>query len=230
MERADATEWPQRRHRGASPEPDVREYLKTSAPRDLARRPRQLLSHSGSKCPPQGHMRFPRRYPSRLRVPTARDHMAAASRAAPPTSRDLRDCVRLPSRRPMLGGWPKAGGLSLHHLQPDGQHPLDGLPDPCAAPYANYDLMLEFMNVRTARVAFAAGGGRLHEDFQEPVRYLDIRHLPQDASAASISGPTARRMRSPRAACASRRHGLAFSTVGLRGCRHILSALHSGWW
>jgi hypothetical protein len=76
---------------------------------------------------------------------------------------------------PMLARLAEAGGLALRIFNRDGQRILwTRRPDPAAAPDANYDLMLEFMNARNGgEWASLPAVGVYTKDFRELCRYLE---------------------------------------------------------
>jgi Thioredoxin len=76
---------------------------------------------------------------------------------------------------PMLARLAEAGGLALRVFNRDGQRILwQRRPDPAAAPDANWDLMLEFMNVKDGgEWASLPAVGVYTKDFQLLCRYLE---------------------------------------------------------
>ena len=76
---------------------------------------------------------------------------------------------------PVLARLAEAGGLEMRIFNRDGQRILwTRRPDPAAAPDANYDLMLEFMNVKNGGYwASVPAVGVFTEDFKELARYLE---------------------------------------------------------
>jgi hypothetical protein len=76
---------------------------------------------------------------------------------------------------PMLARLAEAGGLHMRIFNRDGQRILwTRRPDPAAAPDANYDLMLEFMNVKNGgEWASLPAVGVYTKDFRELCRYLE---------------------------------------------------------
>jgi hypothetical protein len=76
---------------------------------------------------------------------------------------------------PMLSRLAEAGGLALRIFNRDGQRILwQRRPDPAAAPDANWDLMLEFMNVKDGgEWASLPAVGVYSKDFQLLCRYLE---------------------------------------------------------
>jgi hypothetical protein len=76
---------------------------------------------------------------------------------------------------PMLARLAEAGGLALRIFDRDGQRILwQRRPDPAAAPDANWDLMLEFMNVKDGgEWASLPAVGVYTKDFQLLCRYLE---------------------------------------------------------
>ena len=76
---------------------------------------------------------------------------------------------------PMLARLAEAGGLALRIFNRDGQRILwTRRPDPAAAPDANYDLMLELMNVKDGgEWASVPAVGVYTKDFQLLCRYLE---------------------------------------------------------
>lgn len=76
---------------------------------------------------------------------------------------------------PMLARLAEAGGLQMRIFNRDGQRILwTRRPDPAAAPDANYDLMLEFMNVKNGgEWASLPAVGVYTKDFRELCRYLE---------------------------------------------------------
>jgi hypothetical protein len=76
---------------------------------------------------------------------------------------------------PMLARLAEAGGLALRIFNRDGQRILwTRRPDPAAAPDANYDLMLEFMNAKDGgEWASVPAVGVYAKDFQLLCRYLE---------------------------------------------------------
>jgi Thioredoxin len=76
---------------------------------------------------------------------------------------------------PMLARLAEAGGLALRIFNRDGQRILwTRRPDPAAAPDANYDLMLELMNVKDGgEWASVPAVGVYTNDFQLLCRYLE---------------------------------------------------------
>jgi hypothetical protein len=126
---------------------------------------------------------FRERY-ARLRLA---DHQAAAIRwlAAQPggpanilvISEDWSsDCRR---DVPMLARLAEAGGLALRIFNRDGRRILwQRRPDPAAAPDANWDLMLEFMNAKDGgEWASLPAVGVYTKDFRELCRYLEYPRM-----------------------------------------------------
>jgi hypothetical protein len=76
---------------------------------------------------------------------------------------------------PVLARLAEAGGLEMRIFNRDGQRILwTRRPDPAAAPDANYDLMLEFMNVKNAGYwASVPAVGVYTRDFRELCRYIE---------------------------------------------------------
>jgi hypothetical protein len=76
---------------------------------------------------------------------------------------------------PVLARLAEAGGLEMRIFNRDGQRILwTRRPDPAAAPDANYDLMLEFMNVKNDGYwASVPAVGVYTRDFQELARYIE---------------------------------------------------------
>lgn len=76
---------------------------------------------------------------------------------------------------PMLARLAEAGGLALRIFNRDGQRVLwQRRPDPAAAPDANWDLMLEFMNVKNGgEWASLPAVGVYSKDFRLLCRYLE---------------------------------------------------------
>lgn len=76
---------------------------------------------------------------------------------------------------PMLARLAEAGGLALRIFNRDGRRILwQRRPDPAAAPDANYDLMLEFMNAKDGgEWASLPAVGVYTKDFRELCRYLE---------------------------------------------------------
>ena len=76
---------------------------------------------------------------------------------------------------PMLARLAEAGGLALRIFNRDGQRILwQRRPDPAAAPDANWDLMLEFMNAKDGgEWASLPAVGVFAKDFQLLCRYLE---------------------------------------------------------
>jgi Thioredoxin len=76
---------------------------------------------------------------------------------------------------PMLARLAEAGGLALRIFNRDGQRILwQRRPDPAAAPDANWDLMLEFMNVKDGgEWASLPAVGVYTKDFALLCRYLE---------------------------------------------------------
>ncbi len=76
---------------------------------------------------------------------------------------------------PMLARLAEAGGLALRIFNRDGQRILwQRRPDPAAAPDANHDLMLEFMNAKDGgEWASLPAVGVYTKDFRELCRYLE---------------------------------------------------------
>jgi hypothetical protein len=76
---------------------------------------------------------------------------------------------------PMLARLAEAGGLEMRIFNRDGQRILwTRRPDPAAAPDANYDLMLEFMNVKNDGYwASVPAVGLYTRDFCELCRYIE---------------------------------------------------------
>jgi hypothetical protein len=76
---------------------------------------------------------------------------------------------------PVLARLAEAGGLEMRIFNRDGQRILwTRRPDPAAAPDANYDLMLEFMNVKNGGYwASVPAVGVYTSDFQELCRYIE---------------------------------------------------------
>jgi hypothetical protein len=76
---------------------------------------------------------------------------------------------------PMLARLAEAGGLALRIFDRDGQRILwQRRPDPATAPDANWDLMLEFMNVKDGgEWASLPAVGVYTKDFQLLCRYLE---------------------------------------------------------
>jgi len=76
---------------------------------------------------------------------------------------------------PMLARLAEAGGLALRIFNRDGQRVLwQRRPDPAAAPDANWDLMLEFMNVKDGgEWASLPAVGVYSKDFRLLCRYLE---------------------------------------------------------
>jgi Thioredoxin len=84
---------------------------------------------------------------------------------------------------PMLARLAEAGGLQMRIFKRDGQRILwTRRPDPAAAPDANYDLMLEFMNVKNGgEWASLPAVGVYTKDFRELCRYLEYPSIyPKD--------------------------------------------------
>ena len=77
---------------------------------------------------------------------------------------------------PMLARLAEAGGLALRIFNRDGQRILwQRRPDPAAAPDANWDLMLEFMNVKDGgEWASLPAVGVYTKDFRLLCRYLEF--------------------------------------------------------
>jgi len=77
---------------------------------------------------------------------------------------------------PMLARLAEAGGLELRIFNRDGQKVLGTRrPDPAAAPDANCDLMLEFMNKKNdAEWASLPVAAVFTKDFQELCRYIEF--------------------------------------------------------
>jgi hypothetical protein len=75
----------------------------------------------------------------------------------------------------MLARLAEAGGLQMRIFNRDGQRILwTRRPDPAAAPDANYDLMLEFMNVKNGgEWASLPAVGVYSKDFRELCRYVE---------------------------------------------------------
>ena len=76
---------------------------------------------------------------------------------------------------PMLARLAEAGGLALRIFNRDGKRILwQRRPDPAAAPDANWDLMLEFMNAKDGgEWASLPAVGVYTKDFQPLCRYLE---------------------------------------------------------
>ena len=76
---------------------------------------------------------------------------------------------------PVLARLAEAGGLEMRIFNRDGQRILwTRRPDPAAAPDANYDLMLEFMNVKNDGYwASVPAVGIYTSDFKELARYIE---------------------------------------------------------
>jgi hypothetical protein len=76
---------------------------------------------------------------------------------------------------PMLARLAEAGGLALRIFNRDGRRILwTRRPDPAAAPDANWDLMLEFMNVKDGgEWASLPAVGVYTKDFRELCRYIE---------------------------------------------------------
>jgi Thioredoxin len=76
---------------------------------------------------------------------------------------------------PVLARLAEAGGLEMRIFNRDGQRILwTRRPDPAAAPDANYDLMLEFMNVKNGGYwASVPAVGVYTRDFRELARYIE---------------------------------------------------------
>jgi len=76
---------------------------------------------------------------------------------------------------PMLARLAEAGGLALRIFNRDGRRILwTRRPDPAAAPDANWDLMLEFMNAKDGgEWASLPAVGVYTKDFRELCRYLE---------------------------------------------------------
>ena len=76
---------------------------------------------------------------------------------------------------PMLARLAEAGGLQMRIFNRDAQRILwTRRPDPAAAPDANYDLMLEFMNVKNGgEWASLPAVGVYSKDFRELCRYIE---------------------------------------------------------
>jgi hypothetical protein len=76
---------------------------------------------------------------------------------------------------PVLARLAEAGGLEMRIFNRDGQRILwTRRPDPAAAPDANYDLMLEFMNVKNDGYwASVPAVGVYTSDFKELARYIE---------------------------------------------------------
>jgi hypothetical protein len=77
---------------------------------------------------------------------------------------------------PMLARLAEAGGLQMRIFNRDGQRILwTRRPDAAAAPDANYDLMLEFMNAKDGgEWASLPAVGVYTKDFQQLCRYLEF--------------------------------------------------------
>ena len=80
---------------------------------------------------------------------------------------------------PVLARLAEAGGLEMRIFNRDGQRILwTRRPDPAAAPDANYDLMLEFMNVKNGGYwASVPAVGVYTSDFKELARYIEYPSL-----------------------------------------------------
>jgi len=76
---------------------------------------------------------------------------------------------------PMLARLAEAGGLALRIFNRDGRRILwSRRPDPAAAPDANWDLMLEFMNAKAGgEWASLPAVGVYTRDFRELCRYIE---------------------------------------------------------
>jgi hypothetical protein len=76
---------------------------------------------------------------------------------------------------PVLARLAEAGGLEMRIFNRDGRRILwTRRPDPAAAPDANYDLMLEFMNVKNDGYwASVPAVGVYTSDFRELCRYIE---------------------------------------------------------
>ena len=76
---------------------------------------------------------------------------------------------------PMLARLAEAGGLALRVFNRDGRRILwQRRPDPAAAPDANYDLMLEFMNKKDGGEWASLPVAAVYtKDFQELCRYIE---------------------------------------------------------
>ena len=76
---------------------------------------------------------------------------------------------------PMLARLAEAGHLQMRIFNRDGQRILwTRRPDPAAAPDANYDLMLEFLNVKNGgEWASLPAVGLYTKDFRELCRYIE---------------------------------------------------------
>jgi thioredoxin family protein len=105
---------------------------------------------------------------------------------------------------PVLARLAEAGGLEMRIFNRDGQRILwTRRPDPAAAPDANYDLMLEFMNVKgDGEWASVPAVGVYTRDFQELCRYIEypsiyhkdrIRGYQQAARAGESDAQAAER-------------------------------------
>jgi hypothetical protein len=82
---------------------------------------------------------------------------------------------------PMLARLAEAGGLQMRIFNRDGQRILwTRRPDPAAAPDANYDLMLEFMNAKDGgEWASLPAVGVYTKDFRLLCRYLEFPSIYQ---------------------------------------------------
>ena len=82
---------------------------------------------------------------------------------------------------PMLARLAEAGGLQMRIFNRDGQRILwTRRPDPAAAPDANYDLMLEFMNAKDGgEWASLPAVGVYTKDFHLLCRYLEFPSIYQ---------------------------------------------------
>jgi hypothetical protein len=95
---------------------------------------------------------------------------------------------------PMLARLAEAGGLALRIFNRDGQRVLwQRRPDPAAAPDANWDLMLEFMNAKDGgEWASLPAVGVYTKDFRLLCRYLEypsIYHKDRIRGAQQAARP-----------------------------------------
>ncbi len=135
---------------------------------------------------------------------------------------------------PVLARLADAGGLGLRIFNRDGKRILwTRRPDPAAATDANYDLMLEFMNVKDGgEWASLPAVGVYTKDFQELCRYIEypsmyhkdrIRAFQQAARPGESAAQTKERAAREFAALQA---SPFFDVWASGGIDEILSALH----
>jgi len=135
---------------------------------------------------------------------------------------------------PVLARLAEAGGLELRIFNRDGRKILGARrPDPAAAPDANHDLMLEFMNTKNGGPWASLPVAVVYtKDFQEMYRYIeypDIYHkdLVRGHQQAARAGETAEQTKERSAReFAALQASPFFDVWAAAAIDQILSALH----